>query len=321
MTTLKELEKKRNDALLSMNNEELQSYFTNLIKKQVDTLATVEYTKGFVPGNMHSYLKLEDIIQDSVDILKDKRPMIKAAPYIQKWIQLNQRYEELVGEATKLSNQTMILRLIDIVTNIKLNLEYLRNCLGLYYYHYFFRNANISSLLIDTYIPEDEVEGIVDQLAINGKAVSSTFDTNFTNLISTAVKSIECSINDFQELEEMYEGNNRFMEYLNKNSNNDDDILTKFKVFIEEFKIIYDYGISCINLYESYKKIPYKDSFNLILDAYVLAVYNDTFKDVAAFEEKYSSEKDVAFIDNVYEGINMYFFSYDVKDFRLVPKN
>ena len=312
MKNFNQLEREKKEVLLKLDKEEIIAYFDNISKKQLETYPKLT-KQGITDFDYEEFDRLEEILQDSIKILNSKYRNIGTLPFISKFIELNNVYDENIKESKVLLLTKELVIITNTVKNIAKGLNLLQEHLTFYYFRYFFRFSNILEDLEIANVPDKALFEVQDSLfkdEFNPKFFNTTFELGYDYLLELIITDLEENVQKFKKF-------NQFKE-------NPEEVLSDKDVpeeIVELYSLIYSmfcFGNAFIEDYEELKANPFKEGLELVIINHLEVILDESISDLDSFEESLTDEKDIEFFNLFKDKCSLDVPKYDFKEFKLI---
>ena len=271
MATIYELDKKRKNILLNMEEKEITALYDKINKKAIDSLGTVKNNFTF---NLEEILKSNKELEETNNILIKKYSNIQAIGSNSRLNLLTDKYEEVLNEAEELIYYIHYKELSNTIHNLVMNISYLESVLTKFYFRYSFRYGNLEKLLLEELkVPEDVVLDKLEPFIYgNNFFYDKSLENDFNSFIEEIDNNIAvaiATINDYLEVKVV------------PSAYSEEAIIKVIEGFIQ-LQIL---ATSSIKLYEELKLNPFENA--ITIEAEVKAnLHNDLLKKAKyTFEE------------------------------------
>lgn len=312
LKSFNQLERKKKEVLLKLDEEEIKAYFDNISKKQIETYPKLT-KQGITDFNYEEFDRLEEILQDSIRVLNSKYSNLGTLPFISKFIELNNLYDENIKESKSLMLRLSLINLTYIVKNIEKGLTVLQEHLTFYYLRYFFKFTDVLEFLEIANVPDNVLSEVKDSLfkdESNSKFFNTPFELGYDFILKTIITDLEENIKEFKKI-------NQFEE-------NPEDVLSSKDVpeeVIELYSLMYSmfcFGNDFIKDYEELKLNPFKEGVELVIINHLEVILDESISDLDSFEESLAAEEDIKFYNQFKDKFSSNVPKYDFKEFKLI---
>lgn len=270
MKNINQLEKERKNILLDMNQEEVEAYFKNFIKKQFDLIPEITDEGKIKEFNEKEHDKNKKNLHDSIAILEPKWNNLRV--FIMQlvedeWID---KYQDSLFkyEMNEIRNQNKrrFIYIINDVRRLEKALDSLIHHFNILLLMNHYMIFDFIGVLEIANVPDEEMIRIIKTLRKNSfyyddpKYYENRLNSYFNELIIKLVEEVEKAVQEFKKYKVEEYSKEELEELKKENPERLEDIES-----YEEFYKYYSLGWFFVDYYEYFKENPFLEANDFII--------------------------------------------------------
>lgn len=301
MATIYEIERRRKEILLDMNEEELIALFKEINKKAVNSIGC---SNNAFNWNVEEINKANEELNELTRVLKTKYPNIEGLTATTRLELLLEKYIESEEESKALIFLVHFKKFINKAISLEKNIDYLQEVLHKFYFRYSFRIWDLEELLAEELnVPEAIVDSLEPYIYYNTSFFNKAVENDYNTFIKSIVVNIESDIAEVKEYVELNVEPSAFIE---------EDVVKILEGIVEAKKLTVD----LIKRYENLKANPFEVAIDI--EANVKAEnINKLLKNAKYDFEETTVEEEKAFLLAVAPSYNFETYELIVPDVDL----
>ena len=327
MKNVYQLERERKNVLLDMNQEEIESYFKNLIKKEFDLVPKITDEGTIKEFDVLEHEKLKKNLHDSLNILEPKWNNLRVYTMQiieDEWID---KYKDSLAkfELNQLKNndEKRLIYIMNDFLRLEKALDSLIHHFNIWLLINHYMMFDFIGVLEIANVPDKQMKKIIKTLRKNSfyyddpKYYDNRLNSYFNELIVRSVKEVEEAIQGFKKYKVEKEYSKEELEEMKKENPDQLEAIESY----EEFYKYYSLGWFFVDYYEYFKENPFKEANeflikNLIYDETGLYL-EGTNTDIKEELKASGNEEALKLFEDMIENFSVN-LKYDFNDFKII---